>query len=278
MNNKEPNNVEHTPEHTVTLDDTLSSITESKLLSSSSDDVYRPDWFMNNQQDKAELAYLHDPELVSLFVSKEIEGLHGTRSGSLLSILKHGLVAPLHQSALEAPSLAGEHYSQATPREGVHLVHWLNSEGTVQFADEATSRKNDGLTLHNYQEALDISDAFIQQIHPTLALRTHLENRKKKAEEFDTWLRSDTTTPEALEMHERDFPVVIGVTLDAINVDEVSPIQSAVSGDYFVKNNIPEENIKLVFVPEEQLSYVSTVLDNKDIELIALERLRSLDN
>ena len=277
MNNTEPSNIEYAPKLTVSLDDVLTSITESKLLSSSSHDVHQPDWFIDNQQSKAELAYLNDPELVSLFVANKIEGLHGTRSGSLLSILKHGLVTPLNQSAIETPSLSGEHYSQATPREGVHFVHWLNEAGTVQFADEATSRKNDALTLHNYREALDISDEFIQQIHPTLALRTHLENRKKKAKVFDAWLNSDAATPEELEMHERDFPVVIGATLDAVPADDISPVQSAVSGDYFVKNDIPEENIKIVFVPEEQIDYTRTALSDKDVRIVALERLRSLN-
>jgi hypothetical protein len=275
--NSELSTVDHALIPKVEKDDVLLGVLESKLVNTNPEGI-QLSWQTQQLQAKAERAYTNDPELVSLLMSTDVEALHGTRSSSLISILNNGLLPPSHQSTLSTPVISGEHYSQPTPREGVHVVHWTNAEGTIQFAEESTNRRNDGLSLNNYRDSLEMSDEFIQRVHPSLALRTHLENRKQKASELHTWLTSGAASTDDLEMYERDFPVVLGLSLEGVDSPNISLVQSAVDGDYFIKSPIAKQSIQALFIPEEQIEYLKTHYESlvEDVEIIALERLRTL--
>lgn len=259
----------------VALSTVLDTVNDSTLLLKHAQDVEPLPWSENQRTEKIRDSFARDPELVQAFISQGVEGLHGTRSTSLLSILKHGLLAPARHHQLNTPVISGEHYSQSTPREGIHVVHWVNAEGTLSFAEDATNYRNDGLSVNNYQEALGISDEFIEMVNPSLALRTHLENRKAKAKQLDTWLKSGNLSEEEKALLWLDFPVVIGVSLDSIDPTTISGVKSTIDGDCFIAADIPPENIKILFVPEEYITYVSK-LNTTDASIVALERLRSL--
>jgi hypothetical protein len=224
---------------------------------------------------RAETIQATDPELVDFFVRSHTDGLHGTRSGSLLSIVEHGIVPQADHDSLSSVPITGEHETLPKPREVVHLLHWLNAEGTRRYAgDTPAHRYKGGLTLENYVEALSVDDEFIEQIDPAMMFRAYFETRKRDAARFDAWLTSGAASDIDILMHAKDFPVVLGVNVGSreISVSDGSSIE----GDCQVRGSIQPEEFTVIFVPGREIEFTAAQIGGfTNTPLLPIERLRS---
>lgn len=251
------------------------AIRHSVLLGAYNRDVNTAFYFMDTIVDRAADMYAKDSGLVDMLVEKQVEGLHGTRSGSLLSLLEHGLVPHADQGRLSAPVVTGEHATQPTYRDGTHFVHWIYAHGTRRYAEEGTERSDSGLSIHNYKDILAQPDEYITAMPTNSMVRTLLEKRKRNAREFEQWLDSGKATAVEIALHQKDFPIVLGVSLDGIEPGVVEGAASHIVGDTIVRDTIPAQNVKVMFVPQTETGFVRDVGVPLDIAIVPLESLRA---
>jgi hypothetical protein len=231
---------------------------------------------------QAEVAYRygymqeHDPELLEMLQNRAVEGLHGTRSGSLGSILEYGLVPDAEQSMLSQPVITGEHYSRLVPRRAVHLAHWLYPESTIRFAEEEveSDKRHAGITPENYEHVIE-QGAWSDNIDERLVWHALFKRRGEAAKRFKEWWESDQPTSQERQLHALNFPVVLGLSLEATDESTISGVHSVVETDTAVAAKLPPQAIKVVFVPEIDKALVHEMVGGKDVTVEALERLRS---
>lgn len=257
------------------------AVEESVLLDMYAADVNTTPGFAEDIFYRAETVYERDAELAGMLVEKNVEGLHGTRSGSLLMLAKYGLLPVSQQKFLPHPVITGEYWTQPKPREASHVVHWVFAESTRQYAENAESTFRE-LSIHNYRDALSVPDAYIHTLDAANPGRIYREVRKRKAQEFEQWLQSGKANPLELELHERNFPVVLGLSLNGIDPCDISGARAAdgtvssVQGDCLISTAIPSQNIKLLFVPESQIDFTQKeIAVAQETQILPLERLRA---
>lgn len=264
------------PFQEASLEEIVDVIRESTLLNLVPQDERRV-WYWQQLEKNTRNAYETDPELVSMMTESSLEGMHATRSGSLLSILQNGIIPASLHDQLPIPVITGEHHTQRNPRDATHFVHWLYASSTKRFAEDATSDNSDvNLSIHNYHDALGIDDSFIEQISPNMAVRVYLEKRKAAAQRFEAWLQSGAATQAELELHRKNDPVLIGFSLDDLDPSLMSTTpDSYVKGDLKTSQSIPSTNVRLIAVPESSIAEIEDYIPSQDRALlIALERIR----
>jgi hypothetical protein len=254
--------------------DVHKALSETKLLDGIvvPDDkpVYAANYHLDDIAVKAQRAIERDPELGE-FILNTTDGVHGTRSGSLMSILEHGLVPQSEHNQFAYPITTVEFHSLPKPRPYIHLLHWLYAEQTKNYSETP-----DGpITPSNFEEAILDDEIFAMVINPNrdTIYTAHMRNRHMTALALREYLLSGYAHSTHIDMLNLDAPVVLGVSTRELDQSKITSVESVVLGDNTYEGRIPETSITSVFVPEKHISKIAP-MTNKPV--FALERLRQM--
>lgn len=221
-----------------------------------------------------ELVSQRDPQLIDYLETSKTDGVIGTSSSSLYSILQHGILPPSEHHTLSSPVISSEFQTidPANPREHIHLVHWINAEETRRYAEQTDDR----LSTRDIEALLSNEHRlFIEEIraagHDTNISR-HFLGRFAAAEAMRAYL-ANSQNPQERFLIESDFPVVLGISTDTIDPATITPANgSIIRGDMQISSNIPPQAITTVFAPETHIESLESITSTP---IHSLERLRN---
>lgn len=224
--------------------------------------------------------YARNPSLAEVIVNKHVVGLHLTSSGSLLSIMDHGLL-PLKQMMHEGmPIYTGAHDAamDSSVREGVSCVSLTGSSyghSTLGFMRGILPEQVEK-TIRNYEEmTTTVPERLAELFHADIEIWRGFHN-------FIT--REPADPREALQQRllREPFPVVFGVSVGAVeeerdrifdrNRDErldkcFIPI-SDITGEFVVRGGITKNNIGIILVDSSNIDFVQQLIDETQNNIV----------
>lgn len=229
-------------------------------------------------ENMAKDAHDRNPKLAEWMQETGTDGLHGTRSGSLQSIMEHGLIPQSEHEKFSYPVISQEFHSLASPRDNIHMVHWLFAGGTRQFTGEV--RGDDSITKWELLNPNDIDSSLIRMPEVLEMMKgsesvhgRHFYNRHVTAVALREYLESDAADPEHVAMLKLDAPVVLGINTSKLDRRRLKFQPSIITGDVAYSSSIPLSAITGVFTPQSVMVQVAKYTDKP---VLPLEDLRSM--
>jgi hypothetical protein len=210
-----------------------------------------------------------DPELTRWFLDTNTEAIHATQSGSLKSILTHGLIPQSEHYQLPYPVTSQSFQSLSEPRPNIHMVHWALAADTKKYAEQPRHP----ITPYNLDEAI-LDDEIVEKLGDAKNIYgTLLRNRHFTAVALKNYLRSPHADPQHVEMLYLNTPILLGINITDLDQSAINSVNSVTAGDTTYRGRIPTNAITSVFTPEKNIDSVAK-LTNRPV--IALERLRHM--
>jgi len=222
-------------------------------------------------QRRAELIriYAENRELAKLIVNNEILGFHGSKSGTLFSVLDEGLIplSVLRQRGELVP--AGERVRAMSQniQETTSAFRWFQSRGISRY-----SRNGDVMTVDELINGIKIlRDPNIIDPSMSMEMRQAAANDTEKVLEFLQQVPTDTEMALKQQLIQSNFPVAYAFNGKGIETSD--KVSSHIYGEFIVPGGVPRGNIKALFVPEDKIDFVKTNLNISDLPIFPLEIL-----
>lgn len=198
-----------------------------------------------------------NPVLLQVIVEEQAAVIHGTRSGALIQILKHGLLPTIEQPKEEPKLVVGEVATGTNDGVGkISYYPWFVDEYSVkQYAGNLPPRTID--TLRQMIKELTTSISGFEN-NPQ-----YLQGARRaivRLYETIKFLEDPDKTPyqEAIaSLYIENFPVLIFVGRNAIDLVNRTP--SAKSSE-ILTNGVAADNIKIVLVPNKKIEEVTSLM------------------
>lgn len=222
--------------------------------------------------------YRDNPELADTIMELGIDGLHGTTSWNLQSILEHGIVSSSLLAAMGIVAIGKENYSQPDLRKGVHVVPITEPEQTTIFAER---RLEDSPT--NWYVRPDALEDIILDEELINAYRGKVPTiyhayRGARRERLDI---ERLISEGRLDPSRPSYPVVLGIASGKLDSDFEVALhrRSSVRGDTSIRGIVPRSAVATFFVPVEHMGDVSELIASKYPDgtalVLPLDELRS---
>ncbi len=228
--------------------------------------------------------YDKDPVVAEELLARKVEGFHGTQSGALLSLIRHGGLLSAKEVMKRGENLAtGERiYSPANGNGSISFADWrcagtLDRYAKVPGESELSLTQID-LSIKLQQAEMDryISAGFDPETHP------FIYNRKSMIADMQYYADKIRRNPDSLEsqLYIKNFPVAVGVKTEGIDVvetffnkEEIAELRAA-GKPYVVKRSISDidgefvidadkvgfEHLPMIGVPKEHIPLVTKLL------------------
>ncbi len=223
--------------------------------------------------------YVRTPDIVKSITEKQLVGIHGSGSGSLLGVFQHGLKPQEYLDQNNVLIASGTHdYGAITVNNKyISFVPWFMRGPVMQTyaADKLLSLEEENLEnrLRLFRETSENN----MKMSP-LNKATYLMRIKRDQAVLDFLRKSQKTPDEELqaELIRQNFPVIYWTNAQGINNDNTLTGFSDVSLEFAVRDGREIEQLPVIMVPERHLDFVKKLaLDNNvGSEVLPIEQLR----
>lgn len=200
--------------------------------------------------------YGRSPELAREIVDQSIVGAHGTRSGSLVNILQHGLRPTDYQRENQLLSLTGTYDWDGNNfnRVATSQCLWWNDRTIARYTHRpAVNVANLAGWMEAYAEEWDAPD-----LKPTrklvLSWAKRLSDFKNKTNKSDV----ETDIESCLNA---DFPVIVLVDDQTLSKRNAHRVQSDERDEFAIDGGLPPINIPTILVPSKDINLVRRLGD-----------------
>lgn len=196
--------------------------------------------------------YGKSPELAREIVDKSIVGAHGTRSGSLINILSHGLRPTDYQKENKLSSLAGtfDWGGDSFNRKSTSQCLWWNDREIAGYTKRpAVNITNLEGWMDSYRKEWDQPD-----MSPTRKMILG------KAKEMNDFLQKQDKIDVEKDIEtclRADFPVIILVDKLTLSKDNLHTVESDVQSEFAIDEGLPAESIPTILVPSKDVELVT---------------------
>lgn len=218
-------------------------------------------------------AFARNPDLVGQLIMQENHAFHGTRSSSLLSILRHGLVPRAHQLQDDKiASVTAEFSSCGSLRDYVSVVGMLNVKETKRYAEDG-----DWASLSVDQLDKIATAQYDSPPHPGTIIHEYTYERTRAAQRMLQHIGSLAVGSTEHKLIMASFPIVVSASMADVDEQRVELIPSCIRGEFGIHDTIPTSALRSVFAPEAEHPLVAHAQEEAETELdvYALEDLRA---
>jgi hypothetical protein len=195
--------------------------------------------------------YGRSPQLARDIVDLSIVGGHGTRSGSLINIMSHGLRPTDYQKDQGLASLTGtfDWNGNNFNRRATSLTLWWNDRDVTRYSHRpAVNIAELNGWMKSYRKEWDKPG-----LHPT---RKFLLGKVKEMSDFlgkkdKTEVERDTET-----LLRADFPVVIFADDMSLSRHNTHRVDSDIQDEFAVDGGVQPDDIPVILVPEKNIRQV----------------------
>lgn len=209
--------------------------------------------------------YLIDPDLADLIVKEEVVGIHGSSSGSLLSVLHNGLM-PLTKLRAESELVAsGERlYANELMNSTVSFFEWWRYKLLNNYAASKPQITTEYLEqrIKGWKQALIDDPANVD--NPAIERMIGDLERVK-------WFLEYNPRNDLQRLHQRligeNFPLAYMANGSGIDSSRFGKPLVGVRGEFFVKEGVAKDNVRAIFVPGEKIDSVKGYIQDLGLEI-----------
>jgi hypothetical protein len=222
-----------------------------------------------------------DPELAHLIAKRQVAGFHGSRSGTLLSVLKHGLMpsADLKQRN-DVLAVAGERtFSSPDGQESTSFADWRAPQSIADYSQNEELQTADSLneSIERLQRALTdhLNDGGSSDDRISLNCVEMVKEMQAQAE-----FMAANPDSEETKLIEANFPVAYGIDISEMDVASQDPgylppsfrgvvdfAPSDVKGEFLVYDTVPMQKLPVVAVPAERINQVKAIAEREGADI-----------
>lgn len=225
---------------------------------------------------------LRDLDVAKTLIDKDIVGLHGTRSSSLLGIIQRGLQSADGLRQAGHVVLAGEHVFQSN-----------NGQTDTSFATFASAdvalKSYSRRSVVQVRSVLEVKNELLRKAHVAESDAREIENLRKKRI-FQVVAHDNRQAAAFIEQNPgslytqlllHDFPVAIGIQRAEVNRQWAKRGHRLLEGEktnnefrISTEDPISMESFPVVAVPQQYIQWVSELLvyfGHKGIEVVPIE-------
>ncbi|HEY5152694.1 MAG TPA: hypothetical protein VII55_01845 [Candidatus Saccharimonadales bacterium] len=236
--------------------------------------------------------YGYDPELASVIVERNVAGFHGSQSGSLMNVLRGGLL-PAEQLRAEGSMVStGERMSwSAKGQDSTSFVDWRDKSVLKTYAPDGGP-----LTLEKLMANRDEIVAAAAANSKTRG-EDHIfaRNFRLQAEDISRQIAFIEAHPDSEEaqLMLANFPVAYGMDISGYDLYDAGHKMPAPEGrehaqfilndvmsdmgavEFMVYGGVPTDKLAIIAVPKDRIAQVQAMVQKAglDIKIAAIEAL-----
>lgn len=242
--------------------------------------------------------YVKNPQLAEYLVENEILGVHCTQSGALPGIVDHHALLSAKEANDRGLALStGERtFSKKGGQNSISFADYYATESIKEYAlpnntpNSLTKLKKD---LESTQEYLnDISEhpdkypSYLTSDHP------FVHNAQARMKDLRETIALIEESPDSIDaqMVLRGIPIALGVVAGNMEIKEslyglankstecfVAAVSSDIKGEFIFKGNeLPLENVKIIFTTAQNIEYIKKYLEQKGINHIEVGNIEDI--
>ena len=219
-----------------------------------------------------------DPTLANIIAKRQVAGFHGSRSGSLLNVLRNGLIPASELRDQDTAIVSGERtFSPAGGQKDISFADWRAPNSIGRYAQTGKPVTVESLLeqAENLRAALYSHVEGIGSNDDLFAL-----NGSSIIKDYERQIEFMTDNPDSQEtkLMEQNFPVSYGIDVSGMEIADHDPSHAPsdfkgiidwssgdVAGEFLARDTITIDKLPVIAVPAEHIEQVRSLIEQEGV-------------